>query len=134
MEEQLINYETAELAKKCGFDWQTLNFYHKGKNPYTTTGLEYQSDRDTFSNWNNGQGSYPTKSEDVLCSAPSQSILQRWLREVKDENIIPPLWFSYQGYACDIMGFDNTEYFKTYEEALENELYECLQRVSETVA
>ena len=65
---------------------------------------------------------------------PTQSLLQKWLREVKGENITPPLFFSYQGYACDIMGFENTKYFKTYEEALENELYECLQRVSETVA
>ena len=32
---------------------------------------------------------------------PTQSLLQKWLREVKGENIIPPLFFSYQGYACD---------------------------------
>ena len=32
---------------------------------------------------------------------PTQSLLQKWLREVKGENITPPLFFSYQGYACD---------------------------------
>ena len=76
------------------------------------------------------------KGFDIDCGVeqPTQSLLQKWLREVKGENITPPLFFSYQGYACDIMGFENTKYFKTYEEALENELYECLQRVSETVA
>lgn len=130
--EQLVNQNTAELAKKCGFDWKVLNFYHSGKKPYISTGLLYQSDRDVFSNWNNGQGSYPTKPEDVLCSAPSQSLLQKWLREIKGENIIPPLYFKVNGkgcYACFIIGSIDTKYFKTYEEALENELYECLQKI-----
>lgn len=134
--EQLVSQNTAELAKKCGFDWEVLNFYHSGKKPYLSTGLEYQSDRDVFSNWNNGQGSYPTKAEDVLCSAPSQSLLQKWLREVKNENIIPPLYFGRKEnayYACFIIGFIDTKYFKTYEEALENELYKCLQKIHKHV-
>ena len=111
-EDDLVTYETALLAREKGFDidrgWKLRKL-----------------DDGTFTH---------TNCSDLGVEQPTQSLLQKWLREVKGENITPPLFFSYQGYACDIMGFENTKYFKTYEEALENELYECLQRVSETVA
>ena len=111
-EDDLVTYETALLAREKGFDidcgWKLRKL-----------------DDGTFTH---------TNCSDLGVEQPTQSLLQKWLREVKGENIKPPLFFSYQGYTCDIMGFENTKYFKTYEEALENELYECLQRVSETVA
>ena len=111
-EDDLVTYETALLAREKGFDidcgWKLRKL-----------------DDGTFTH---------TNCSDLGVEQPTQSLLQKWLREVKGENITPPLFFSYQGYACDIMGFENTKYFKTYEEALENELYKCLQRVSETVA
>ena len=111
-EDDLVTYETALLAREKGFDidcgWKLRKL-----------------DDGTFTH---------TNCSDLGVEQPTQSLLQKWLREVKGENITPPLFFSHQGYACDIMGFENTKYFKTYEEALENELYECLQRVSETVA
>ena len=111
-DDDLVTYETALLAREKGFN--------------IDCGWKLRKLED---------GSFThTNCSDLGVEQPTQSLLQKWLREVKGENITPPLFFSYQGYACDIMGFENTKYFKTYEEALENELYECLQRVSETVA
>ena len=111
-EDDLVTYETALLAREKGFD---IDYGWKLR----------KLDDGTFTH---------TNCSDLGIEQPTQSLLQKWLREVKGENITPPLFFSYQCYACDIMGFENTKYFKTYEEALENELYKCLQRVSETVA
>lgn len=129
MEDELIKKQTALLAKKVGFNIPTRHFYAdeswKDEQVYACNEVGYPEYTKDMGN-NHGFGD--------ITLIPTQTTLHRWLREVKEENIIPPLWFSYQGYACDIMGFDNTEYFKTYEEALENELYECLQRISETVA
>lgn len=82
MEEQLITLETGKLAREKGFNVPVVNFYNKGKKPYVITGCEYQSDRDAITNWNDGKGSYPTRAEDVECSAPTQTLLQKWLREV----------------------------------------------------
>ena len=107
-EDDLVNYETALLAREKGFD--------------IDCGWKIRKLED---------GSFThTNCSELGIEQPTQSLLQKWLREVKNENITPPLFFSYKGYACDIMGFENTKYFPTYREALENELFECLQRVS----
>ena len=106
-EDDLVTYETALLAREKGFD--------------IDCGWKLRKLED---------GSFThTNCSKLGIEQPTQSLLQKWLREVKNENITPPLFFSSQGYACDIMGFENTKYFQTYREALENELFECLQRV-----
>ena len=126
MEETLITFETAKLAKEKGFDIQVLDFWAKGKKPYISQGLEYMSECYTKSNWNNGQGSYPTKAEEVCCSAPTQSLLQKWLREVHNINVY-----------CVPTEIDETKWYNniassykvytgTYEEALEEGLYQAL--------
>ena len=106
-EDDLVTYETALLAREKGFD--------------IDCGWKLRKLED---------GSFThTNCSELGIEQPTQSLLQKWLREVKNENITPPLFFSYQGYASDIIGFENTKYFPTYREALENELFECLQRV-----
>lgn len=88
MKEDLISFDTAKLAKEKGFDWGCNHFYTSAKKPYATRGFEYRSDAYVEDcNWNNGFGSYPTKASDVLCSAPTQSLLQRWLREEQDIDV-----------------------------------------------
>ena len=78
-EDDLVTYETALLAREKGFDidcgWKLKKL-----------------DDGTFTH---------TNCSDLGVEQPTQSLLQKWLREVKGENIIPPLFFSYQGYACD---------------------------------
>ena len=65
--EQFIEQKTAKLAKQAGFDWEVGTFYNAlGK---VCCGLPY--------NWNGETGAYQDMSR------PTQSVLQRWLREVK---------------------------------------------------
>ena len=67
MKEQLISFETAKLAKEKGFDWETQKVYDVDetniKNP---TIYIYGEDL----------------SGDDELYAPTQSLLQKWLREV----------------------------------------------------
>ena len=85
MEDILISFETAKLAKEKGFNIDVINYYTP--EGYCTDSNGYMTERLESSNWNNGEGSYPTLSEKVSCSAPSQSLLQKWLREVHNIHI-----------------------------------------------
>lgn len=129
MEETFTSFRTAKLAKEKGFNIPISTFFNNEKTPRVTTACAYRSDRDDISNWNNGAGSYPTLARDVLCSAPTLSLLQKWLREAKGVNINPPYYFSNKGYACIIFYASKQIFFKTYDEALENELYIKLQQL-----
>jgi len=136
MQENLITFETAKLAKEKGFNIPTLQYYTpKG---YCTESADYMTERYVKSNWNNGQGSYPTLSKDVSSSAPTQSLLQKWLREVHNTHLMVEPY--YNGEKLLVYGFDLiTERaeeetiiekgFKTYEEALEIGLQEALKLI-----
>jgi hypothetical protein len=128
MEDTLVSYEVAMGAKSIGFDIPVKHFYHVAKVPYVTTGLDYRSDRDVESNWNNEQGSYPTMSSEVLCSVPSQSILHKWLREVHDLDI------NCLSYPSDN---GNRKYFFNIEKFVDNifvgEVFNCITRTKKTL-
>lgn len=131
--EQFITLETAKLAKQAGFDWECNERYSEGHDTNDSEPL-YISPRD---NWNQDADLY---------SAPTQAVLQRWLREVKN------IWVSvtcdsagdlrYAMYRAELydneIGYYNTSYwdddekkecaeeYPTYEAALEAGLQECL--------
>ena len=71
MNEQLITKEVAELAKQAGFDWECLHFYHANQEPYE---YSFKVNANQLSEDNFGYG--------ITCSAPTQTILSKWLREV----------------------------------------------------
>lgn len=116
MKEQLISFKTAKLAKEKGFDWET-------KLGYCTTNDVYPIGYVII---NTGYG---------CLSAPTQSLLQKWLREECKINIqiesspefndwIYTIWekdFCY--YIADGDGGD------TYEKALEEGLLEALKLI-----
>ena len=120
MEEQLVTFETAKLAKEKGFKEKT-------KFSYSTLTKTYNISYDEF-------------------SAPTQSLLQKWLRE--KHNIFLTIHcnsrnkYTYQGYDVDITKskYKTDEYpgmefgsnvciFDTYEEALERGLIEALELI-----
>ncbi len=82
--EQFITLETAKLAKQAGFDWECLARYSQEGE------LKMQGDLDfnlLCFDWN---GLEPVDYVDFgivsaygSISAPTQAMLQRWLREVK---------------------------------------------------
>lgn len=110
MEDTRISFETAKLAKQKGVDLKS-NYFRQQE--------EGQPDYDdSCENWNLYDGYY---------TIVSQSSLQRWLREEHDVDIIPPLRFNPDGYACSIFNNRNTKFFSTYEKCLENELQKRLK-------
>lgn len=72
-----------------------------------------------------------------MFSAPTQSVLQRWLREVKNIQLwgefhnqrsdVKDGWIAFYGfYSGTIVEIDYTSIYSTYEAALEAGLQECL--------
>ena len=135
MEEEIISFETATLAKEKGFPgdnkWAIPLFYEKNL-----------SDRFVLS---------PNSSHVNDCYAPSQSLLQRWLREEHNIDVVlaPERYKDGVNYLVQAQKFDfncnpeenenfctkgsywfndNHEY-PTYEDALEKGLFEGLKLI-----
>src|SRR5690242_6538201 len=133
MKDELIKLETAKLAKEKGFDCKVSDHY-KGID-LINNGLPY--------NFNNPKEQELWSLE--LNSAPTQSLLQRWLREVHKIDIeIEGCWVDhthtkvqYVGvvlYKAEHAGLPNEstkdeDYKNTYEEALEDALVGALNYI-----
>lgn len=131
MKDELISFETAKLAKEKGFkpeeEW----------NPTYVNGYIYDEDTDTFKfrafkeeNWS---------IEDHYL-APTQSLLQRWLRENKFISVIIKHYsagtFSYEISTYSKVEWEKSTGFMTksfykYEEALEEGLLEGLKLIKD---
>ena len=107
MKEELITFETAKLAKEKGFDIEVLNHYNH----------EYSYDKaeifqDDVKN---------SELESYEYSAPTQALLQKWLREVHEINVIR--------VNFEIKSDIDMCTHKTYEQALEKGLIEALKLI-----
>jgi len=132
MEDQLILFETAKLAKEKGFDWNTF-FYHASFNDeYLSEDLKqgYSGSGIPASNWNSQQKMQETE----LYSAPTQSLLQKWLRE---KHLID-VWLSFgkMGGWKPLVSSRNGDYTEGYttllwENALEAGLLEALKLINQ---
>lgn len=130
MQEQLISYETAILAKEKGFNI-----------PCTTT----YNDKNTILFWYPPECFYGYRElKETLNSrpaalqelpAPTQSLLQTWLREIHDLEITPMSDTSTKNSYWFLLGpkfTDGATYegdFSTYEEALEAGLQKALKLI-----
>lgn len=134
MKDELIKYDTAVLAKEKGFDWECSNVYNEDKQieelPY------YGGDGSGVlinSNVNN-----TSTGENFLCTTPTQSLLQRWLREVhkKSVQIQHVNRLKEESWVYNIANLpvgmlilylqDYNSTYPTYEEALEEGLKQAL--------
>lgn len=128
MEEQIITLETAKLAKNKGYLESCLR-------PYDNKGNLLKRDYDNCE----------YLITDGIYSAPTQSLLQKWLREEHDINVFigfrpnSKKWDSH-AYSLNLNGkeyvnerplkkFINQDVFNTYEEALEAGLQEALKLI-----
>lgn len=119
MQEQLISFETAKLAKEKGFDISS----DKGYYTHGESVLKLWTDGE---NWNN--------QKDFLCYCPTQSLLQKWLREIHkisvEVHVGEDEWeveiFSIIGFSIMI---SSGVIYETYEEALELGLQEALKLI-----
>lgn len=118
MKDEFITFETAKLAKEKGFDEYCK--YH-----FDQEGARFNNNMNPTKNseWNN------------CMTQPTQSLLQRWLREQHGLHI--HLYFidnvlGYQAIITDTVS--NIELFESkcfvpYEQALEEGLYEALKLI-----
>jgi len=145
MKEQLVEFETAKLAKEKGFNYPTSCGYEEKGEIYRPH--YWDSDCDT----NMIVLTEDSLDEEVICLAPTQSLLQRWLREEHniDVVIIPERYSDGVNYLVQAQKWDlsinpNTSPnfvaegsgwfndngdFPTYEKALEKGLIESLKLI-----
>jgi len=122
MEEQLISFETAKLAQKKGFN--ELCLYHFRLN--APVGEQFYTDRCATKN----------SQWEMSVTAPTQSLLQKWLRETYDINI-SVRGRKAMGYTAEV-DYLSTEnlgstmscpWYSVYEDCLEKALFEALKRL-----
>ena len=139
MKEELVSLNVAKLAKENGFEELCYYYYdehNKLQEPYlengSSTDVEFKVNlTDLLENWNFKWNN--------TTSAPTQSLLQRWLREVHKIHLVCWLYdrqnkfyteFGYQGESTTkVQGGDTTKLFDTYEQALEEGLKHCLHLI-----
>tara|TARA_R100001086_G_scaffold214519_2_gene130577 strand:- start:1014 stop:1427 length:414 start_codon:yes stop_codon:yes gene_type:complete len=133
MKDQLISFETAKLAKDKEFDIPVF-WYHStvdGKRMEEDIEKGYSGSQIPAHNFNSGAEEIV---EVELFSAPTQSLLQRWLREKHNILIqVTCLYFTPFTWYCKIlnkpsMGVETSiRKGTTYEAALEEGLQEALK-------
>ena len=142
MEDQIVSLETAMLLKEKGFNEPCCRFYEDNElrelNYYQGNGAGFVR--------NNSPINDMMYCEEMQCTAPTQSLAQKWLREIHhitfnanphsdNEKII---------YVVTIKVISNKKHidfnvmmttsnkaimFKTYEEAIEAGLKYCLKSI-----
>jgi len=147
MSETLVSFKTAKLAKEKGFDWECSHYFSEGEviSNHDSKPLGNYIDYDNLLVNRN-------KYTDDVYSAPTQSLLQKWLREECAIIVTSiPNFFNKNElmgyiYTLDkfINGFhdgkdydsdqfailgDKVSEFNTYEEALEAGLFEALKLI-----
>ena len=114
MKEELIKFDTAKLAKEKGFDLDLediLYFYTKPRSKMFGIDEHFRS----YPIKNTPKklykvGEYACLNIGSLIPAPTQSLLQKWLREVHDIHVVP---------------VPETQ-FSSYHEVMETSKYMCM--------
>ena len=126
MEDTRITFETAKLAKEKGFPQET----NRLEIPYYNYKGEFKGD---VSDWRVRKYIRGEDTSDIeFVSAPTQSLLAKWLREEHNIHLIAYKNINIDGYDwCFITtdGITNINSYKTYEEAYEIGLQEALKLI-----
>ena len=157
MEEQLISFDVAKLAKEKGFNIPTINVYIgdeliSNKLDFSNSGFTgsdfFVEINDFVENWNKPNWVFTKECSECFgckldnkkyfeaCSASTQAILHKWLREVHEIIVfIAPVIPDCKEFGFDIYSnkFDIETpggFYKTYEEALEAGLYQGLKLIT----
>jgi len=85
MQESYISYKTAQLAKEKGFNWNCFGHYTSDESLQTIHDyIKY--DATLTEMYERNFNSVDWMKE--ICLAPTQSLLQRWLREVHKIDVV----------------------------------------------
>lgn len=119
MKEEIISFETAKLAKEKGFNGETIYYY------------DFMGDKCSglITNWNNSSG--------PIYTAPTLSLLQKWLRERPTPIIVTPetdfvawhVWVENPDLEGIYIDKINERWIDSYEAALEVGLQEALKLI-----
>ena len=141
MEDQIVSFETAMLLKEKGFNEPCCRFYEDGKLNEIRPYAEYET---LFVS-----NDFPNKRlycDGMQCTAPTQSLAQRWLREAHHItfNANPHSNNGEIVYVVTIKVISNKKHvdfnvmmdtsnratmFDTYEDAIEEGLKYCLKSI-----
>jgi hypothetical protein len=122
MKDQLVSFKVAQLAKEKGFACDCLNYW--GINTEMNLEPELQA---SFSRHASNYNHDINKGQAI--SAPTQSLLQRWLRDAHDIIITISFGFTYNIYDKQWNRLAEVSHCKSYEEALEKGLEEALKLI-----
>ena len=142
MEDEIVSFETAMLLKEKGFN-EPCSYYYEDNELYKL--CYYQGDGSGFSS-NNSPINDRLSCEEMQCTAPTQSLAQKWLRETRnitfnanphsnDGKIIYVVTIkviSSNKYIDFNVMMDNSNkatMFDTYEDAIESGLKYCLKSI-----
>ena len=130
MQEELTSLKTAKKAKEKGFNLKVRSMFLEDKLYEDTNTKGNYNDVKWVRTWRNSP-------VDDTISAPTQSLLQRWLREVHKINIVIQYWTGLKPHK-PVLHYRTTvnenffgEHYVTYEEALEEALFEALNLVND---
>lgn len=139
MNETLISFETAKLAKEKGFNLNSPGFY-SCDNP-SSEKIGNQLILRDWERWINF-GSEDSQEGTMIYSAPTQTMLQKWLREVHNIDIYIFPVYSDSTYSLNrkLLGYTpiiqsikidecNLKTENTYESALEVALQKALKLI-----
>lgn len=146
MEDQLISFKTAKLAKEKGFNWPTLYYHSTNRGDRSADDIKrgYTGSGMPANDWNKSIDDHISGID--LYSAPILSSLQKWFREVHKIHINIYVNGDNEGnedvkwsYTYNVR-YDNSlhddayyyiddETFETYEEALKKGLLELFKLI-----
>lgn len=122
---ELISFQTAKLAREKGFNWNVNKTYFGHHNPpMAGSDLSYKTSNKTLG--------------DTIYAAPTQSLLQKWLREKHDIDIMIHLIYTNTTkihYCANVLpdGINGQEFYlatkNTYEKALESGVKKALELI-----
>lgn len=138
MEDQLITFETAKLAKEKGFNIDCSKGFYFGS--------QYEKDGEEI-DFIEGKNIIKDRESPTFeigqrfIYRPTKSELQKWIREVHklivivshedgyDKELKPIDLFCFSHIKSGEGGWTDEDYFNTYEEALEKGLFEALKSI-----
>lgn len=134
LREKLISFETAILAKEKGFKNACDRFVNKDNEYIFMPDLLYPNNSEFSHNSEEDPEVVEWKElMKTLVLAPTQSLLQKWLREVHKISIKIDDYYTnsrvrFDYNVCELGSQEDNPVgiFETYEEALENGLYQAL--------
>ena len=137
LREKLISFETAILAKEKGFKNACDGFVNKDNEYIFMPDLLYPNNSEFSHNSEEDPEVVEWKElMKTLVLAPTQSLLQKWLREVHEISIKIDDYYTnsrvrFDYNVCELGSQEDNPVgiFETYEEALEIGLYQALKQI-----